>query len=181
MLRDLGVGLVSVTAGSPYYNPHIQRPAYFPPSDGYLPPEDPLVGVARMLSATADLTHQHPDMTIIGSGYSYLQEWLPNVAEAVMSAGGADMVGLGRMVLSYPQMPEDVLAGRPNERRLLCRTIGDCTTAPRNGMVSGCYPLDEYYKGRPERAQLMQIKRTVKARLTSSQDQLTDGTAEAGE
>ena len=39
--------LVCVTGGSPYYNPHVQRPALFPPTDGYQPPEDPLVGVAR--------------------------------------------------------------------------------------------------------------------------------------
>ena len=44
-LEDLGIRWVSLSAGSPYYNPHIQRPALFPPSDGYLPPEDPLVGV----------------------------------------------------------------------------------------------------------------------------------------
>ena len=52
-LPALGIGWVCVSAGSPYYNPHIQRPALFPPSDGYLPPEDPLVGVARQIDATA--------------------------------------------------------------------------------------------------------------------------------
>ena len=31
LLSSLGVGLVCATAGSPYYVPHIQRPAYFPP------------------------------------------------------------------------------------------------------------------------------------------------------
>ena len=41
------VKLLNLSAGSPYYNPHIQRPAMFPPSDGYQPPEDPLVGVER--------------------------------------------------------------------------------------------------------------------------------------
>jgi NADPH2 dehydrogenase len=45
----LGIRLVNITAGSPYYVPHIQRPALFPPSDGYQPPEDPLVGVARLI------------------------------------------------------------------------------------------------------------------------------------
>jgi hypothetical protein len=44
MLADLGVGMVCMTAGSPYYCPHAQRPAYFPPSDGYLPPHDPHPG-----------------------------------------------------------------------------------------------------------------------------------------
>lgn len=165
LLRSLGVGLVSISAGSPYYVPHIQRPAYFPPSDGYLPPEDPLVGVARLLSVAADLKRRHPDLTIVGTGYSYLQEWLPNVAQAVIATGGADLIGIGRMVLSYPRLPADVLAGRELDRRQICRTFSDCTTAPRAGLVSGCYPLDEYYKSRPERVQLARRKREAKARM----------------
>src|SRR5258707_2723924 len=47
LLESLNIVLVNLTAGSPYYNPHIQRPALYPPSDGYAPPEDPLVGLAR--------------------------------------------------------------------------------------------------------------------------------------
>ena len=88
-LTELGIGLVSITAGSPYYNPHVQRPAYFPPSDGYRPPEDPLVGVARQLAATAELAHAHPALTVVGGAYSYLQDWLPNVAQAVIARGDA--------------------------------------------------------------------------------------------
>ena len=53
MLEQLGVRWICVTAGSPYYNPHVQRPAMFPPLDGYEPPEDPLRGVARQIRATA--------------------------------------------------------------------------------------------------------------------------------
>lgn len=162
LLTDLGVGLVCATAGSPYYNPHIQRPAYFPPSDGYAPPEDPLLGVARQIAATAELAAAHPRSAIVGSGYSYLQDWLPHVAQEVVAAGGAAMVGLGRMALSYPGLAADVLAGRPLARRLVCRTFSDCTTAPRNGLVSGCYPLDPFYKQRPERRQLVQAKRRMR-------------------
>ncbi|MFP5321680.1 MAG: NADH:flavin oxidoreductase [Acidimicrobiia bacterium] len=162
LLAAAGVGLVCTTAGSPYYNPHLQRPAYFPPSDGYDPPEDPLVGVARQVAATAELAAAHPDLTIVGSGYSYLQDWLPHVAQEVVAAGGADLVGLGRMALSYPTLPADVLAGRHLERRLICRTFSDCTTAPRAGLVSGCYPLDPFYKDRPERVELVQAKRRAK-------------------
>lgn len=158
LLRELDIRLVCITAGSPYYNPHIQRPALFPPSDGYQPPEDPLVGVARQLSVVAALKRAHPDLYIVGSGYSYLQDWLPNVAQYVVRAGMADSVGLGRMVLSYPELPADVLAGRPLQRKLICRTFSDCTTAPRNGLISGCYPLDPFYKSRPESAQLDAIK-----------------------
>ncbi|MGB8858579.1 MAG: hypothetical protein WCC60_04955, partial [Ilumatobacteraceae bacterium] len=142
--------------------PHAQRPAFFPPSDGYLPPEDPLVGVARQVTATAELARYAPEMVVIGSGYSYLQEWFPHVAQAVVAAGQASMVGLGRMALSYPDLPHDVLAGRPMRRQLLCRTFSDCTTAPRAGLVSGCYPLDAFYKDRPERVQLAAVKRRTR-------------------
>jgi 2,4-dienoyl-CoA reductase-like NADH-dependent reductase (Old Yellow Enzyme family) len=159
LLEALGVRLVCVSAGSPYYNPHLQRPALFPPSDGYLPPEDPLVGVARQLAIAAELKRHRPSLMIVGSGYSYLQEWLPHVGQAVLRTGGADFVGLGRLALSYPDMPADVLAGRPLDRKRLCRTFSDCTTAPRNGLVSGCYPLDAFYKERPEARTLAQIKR----------------------
>ncbi|MGH0034217.1 MAG: NADH:flavin oxidoreductase [Myxococcota bacterium] len=158
LFESLGVGLVCVSAGSPYYNPHIQRPAFYPPSDGYRPPEDPLVGVARMIHATAELKRRHPGLVIVGSGYSYLQEWLPNVAQRVVSDGGVDSVGIGRMALSYPELPADVLAGRPLATKAICRTFSDCTTAPRNGLVSGCYPIDPFYKRRPEADRLAEVK-----------------------
>lgn len=157
LLKELEIQLVCTTAGSPYYNPHIQRPASFPPSDGYLPPEDPLVGVARQIDATAQLKKEHPDLILVGSGYSYLQDWLPNVAQAAVREGLVDSIGLGRMVLSYHDLPADTLAGQSLTRKRVCRTFSDCTTAPRNGMVSGCYPLDPFYKERPERAELLAL------------------------
>lgn len=159
VLRELGVRLVCVTAGSPYYNPHIQRPALFPPSDGYMPPEDPLAGVARQIAVVATLKARYPDLMFVGSGYSYLQEWLPAVAQNVIRTGKADFVGLGRMVLSYPELPADILAGKALERKRICRTFSDCTTAPRNGLVSGCYPLDAFYKQRPEAQALAELKK----------------------
>jgi NADPH2 dehydrogenase len=157
-LVGMGIDWVCVTAGSPYYNPHIQRPALFPPSDGYLPPEDPLVGVARQIAAVGALKRQFPSLAIVGSGYSYLQEWLPNVGQAAVREGLTDFVGLGRMVLSYPELPVDVLAGRPLKRARICRTFSDCTSGPRNGLVSGCFPLDPFYKAHPDAERLKAFK-----------------------
>lgn len=154
MLQDRGVELICVTAGSPYYNPHIQRPALYPPSDGYLPPEDPLAGVARQLHVTAELKKEFSGLVFVGSAYTYLQEWLPNVAQGAVRAGMTDFVGLGRMMLSYPEMAGDVLRGNPLNRKKICRTFSHCTTAPRKGFVSGCYPLDPFYKSLPEARRL---------------------------
>jgi 2,4-dienoyl-CoA reductase-like NADH-dependent reductase (Old Yellow Enzyme family) len=158
-LFSLGVQLVCITAGSPYYVPHIQRPALFPASDAYQPPEDPLVGVDRLISVTATLKKAVPDLTVVGSGYSYLQEWLPNVADAVIVNGDADFIGYGRMVLSYPEFAADVLSGKPLKKNKICRTFSDCTTAPRLGMVSGCFPLDAYYRGLPDYERLEYSKK----------------------
>ena len=158
-LHDLGVAAVNLSAGSPYSVPHVVRPAAFPPSDGYPPPEDPLVGVWRQIDAARHAKEAVPGLVYVGSGYTYLQEYLPHVAQAVVRQGWIDAVGLGRMVLSYPELPADVLAGRPLARPQICRTFSDCTTAPRHGLRSGCYPLDAYYKGlEPEAGQLKAIK-----------------------
>jgi 2,4-dienoyl-CoA reductase-like NADH-dependent reductase (Old Yellow Enzyme family) len=159
LLESLNIELLCITAGSPYYNPHIQRPALFPPSDGYQPPEDPLAGVARQLQVTAQIKKDFPNLAIVGSAYSYLQEWLPHVGQQVLNQNMADFVGLGRMVLSYPEMPDDILKGQPLKRDKICRTFSDCTTAPRNGMISGCFPLDPFYKVLPEAVKLKEIKK----------------------
>jgi NADPH2 dehydrogenase len=146
LLKDLHVALVNLTAGSPYYTPHIQRPALYPPSDGYQPPEDPLIGVARQMNAARELKSQFPDLIVMGTAYSYLQDFLPYVAQAAVREGWVDLVGLGRMILAYPELLLDASEGRTVQHRLICRTFSDCTTAPRMGLPSGCYPLDNYYK-----------------------------------
>jgi NADPH2 dehydrogenase len=163
LLERLGIRLVCISAGSPYYNPHIQRPALFPPTDGYLPPEDPLAGVSRLIDATSRIKARYPQMAIVGTGYSYLQEWLPHVAQHYVRTGQVDFVGLGRMVLAYPDFPHDVLSGAPLETKRLCRTFSDCTTGPRNGLVSGCFPLDPFYRTHPDAEPVKIAKQKFKA------------------
>lgn len=160
LLQANNVAAVNISCGSPYYNPHIMRPAIFPPSDGYQPPEDPLVGVARQIHVAKTCKESVPGLPMVGTGYTYLQDYLVHVAQAVIRKGWIDSVGLGRMVLSYPDLPADSLAGRPAQRKKICRTFSDCTTAPRNGIISGCYPLDSYYKSMEAARELKAAKAT---------------------
>jgi 2,4-dienoyl-CoA reductase-like NADH-dependent reductase (Old Yellow Enzyme family) len=162
LLQQLGIRLVCTSAGSPYYCPHVQRPALFPPVDGYDPPEDPLRGVARQIDITARLKREFPGLVFVGSAYSYLQEWLPHVAQRAVAKGDVDLVGLGRIALSYPDLPADVLQGAPLKRKLFCRTFSDCTNGPRMGLVSGCYPLDPFYVNHPDAARLKEGKARLK-------------------
>jgi NADPH2 dehydrogenase len=146
LLEDFRISLVNLTAGSPYYNPHLQRPALYPPSDGYQPAEDPLISVARQMNVARELKAQFPNLLFVGTGYTYLQDYLPNVAQAALREGWTDFVGMGRMILTYPELLWDASNGRKIEHKRVCRTFSDCTTAPRKGLPSGCYPLDAYYK-----------------------------------
>lgn len=71
------------------------------------------------------------------------------LAEAALSARAfLNLVNLG---VKFPQ-----------DRKHVCRTFGDCTTAPRNGLVSGCYPLDECYRKMTEALKLQNIKQAMK-------------------
>lgn len=158
LMQEYGVKLICATIGSPYYCVHMQRPAYFPVADGYEMPAHPLYNVYRHIKAVARLKELCPEIKVVGSGYTCLQEYLPNAAEYAVANNMTDFVGIGRMVLSYPDMPADLLAGKPLDRCRICRTFGDCTNAPRHGMISGCYPLDHFYKQLPEAEKLKVIK-----------------------
>lgn len=162
LMQQYGVKLICATIGSPYYCVHMQRPAYYPVADGYAMPEHPLYNVSRHIKAVARLRELCPGIKVVGSGYTCLQEYLPNAAEYAVKNDLTDFVGIGRMVLSYPDMPADLLAGKTLDRCRICRTFGDCTNAPRNGMISGCYPLDHFYKVLPEAERLKEIKQRNK-------------------
>ncbi|MFN7137715.1 MAG: NADH:flavin oxidoreductase [Limisphaerales bacterium] len=164
LCSDLGVKILNISAGSPYYNPHIQRPAAYPPSDGYQPAHDPLIDVARQIQVVRQLKKTaQSKMVFIGSAYSYLQEYLPHVAQYAVRHGWTDCVGLGRMVLSYPDILAEAMEKGSLTAKVICRTFSDCTTAPRNGLISGCYPLDKYYTAKPEFQQLKEIKKSTGA------------------
>ena len=55
-----------------------------------------------------------------------------------------------------------MLAGARSTAGCICRTFSDCTTAPRNGLVSGCFPLDPFYKDHPQRVELAAAKKAVR-------------------
>ena len=131
------------------------------------------MGVVRQIDTARECKAQLSEMVLVGTGYTYLQDFLPHVAQAVVRAGWIDMVGLGRMVLSYPELPVDTLTSGRMRRKKVCRTFSDCTTAPRNGLISGCFPLDDYYKVLDVAPELKRIKREI------SEDALgeTDGNA----
>ena len=152
-----------LTCGSPYYNPHIQRPAMFPPSDGYLPPEDPLVGCRPADRRGAP----------VQAGVSRPAAWWERPTP------------ICRTICRTSPRPWCATAGStPWASAAWCCRIPSCRPtrlpdgrcsanasaalsaiarpAPRNGLVSGCFPLDPYYKDLPEAETLKAVKQQIK-------------------
>lgn len=82
----------------------------------------------------------------------------PRVAQHTVCSGISDFVGFGEMVLAYPELAADVLEGRPLQREKICRTFSHYATGPRLGLISGCYPLDDFYKSHPQGVRLTELK-----------------------
>lgn len=144
-LRDWGVALINVSAGNPYANPHVVRAAEFPPCDGYHTPEHPLSGVLRHFELTREIQAAVPDVPVIGSGYSWLQDFAMHAAAANIRQGHAAIVGLGRATLSQPDFARQLQEQGSLERKRVCRTFSYCT----NLMRTKDHPLGQYPTGCP--------------------------------
>lgn len=139
-LRDMGVELLNITMGNPYFNPHVNRPFA---SGGYEIDEHPLEGVARMLKGTAQLKAAVPEMKLICSAVTYLGVAAPHVTGAFIRDGGFDVAGFGRTIFAYPDFAKDILSGRGMDAGKICVCCSKCTHIMRTpGGTPGCVIRD---------------------------------------
>ncbi len=133
-IHSLGVNLINITMGTPYYNPHVNRPYC---KGGYEPPEHPLVGIARMLNGAALLQKEFPDITFIGTGYTFLRRFAPYLAAGAVESGMISAAGFGRMAFAYEDFAKDLIAGSMKPEKC-CLTCGKCTELMRAFTTTGC-------------------------------------------
>lgn len=129
-----GVSIINVSMGTPYVNPHVNRPYN---RGGYVPPEPPTKGVKRLISGAAALKKAYPAIMVVGTGYSYLGQAAPFAAAGAVKDGLCDLVGFGRMAIAYPNFASDMLAGRFDGKKA-CVACGKCTMISRAGGPAGC-------------------------------------------
>lgn len=141
-LMARGVSIINVTVGNPYHNPHINRPFR---RGGYIPPEEPEVGLARFVTVQKHLKQRFPTLTVVGSGLSYYRKELMEVSESLLRDGVCDFVGYGRVSLAYPQLYTDYLKGEFDYKKC-CVACSKCTELMRAKCVSGCAVFNDYYK-----------------------------------
>jgi 2,4-dienoyl-CoA reductase-like NADH-dependent reductase (Old Yellow Enzyme family) len=152
-MQRLGVALVNVSMGNPYATPHVIRPFEYPPPDGYETPEHPLVGVDRHFRLAAELQQVFPSLPMVGSGCSYLQEYLFQAGAANVRDGRITFVGVGRAALPQPDFARQLLEHGKLGRKRVCRTFSYCTAlmrTKRNALgqfPTGCPPFDKEVYG----------------------------------
>ncbi|HEV3117481.1 MAG TPA: NADH:flavin oxidoreductase [Gemmataceae bacterium] len=148
-MAKLGVALVNITMGNPYASPHIIRPFEYPPPDGYETPDHPLLGVDRHFRLASQLQHQFPRLPMVGSGYSYLQEYLFHAGAGNIAEGDITFVGVGRAALPQPDFARQLSEHGELDRKRTCRTFSFCTALMRSKhnelgqFPTGCPPFDK--------------------------------------
>ncbi len=138
-LSALGVPLANITMGNPYVNPHVNRPFAV---GGYIPEENPLEGVSRMLEGTSELKKAVPEIKLVCSGLSYLGVAAPNVSAGYIEKGCFDFAGFGRTVFAYPDFADDILKKGEMDKPKICIACSKCTELMRAGSTPGCVVRD---------------------------------------
>lgn len=139
--KELGLPLVDITIGNPYFNPHVNRPYDI---GGYIPEEHPLFGVDRILNAAAEIQKAFPELNVVCSGLTYLRQYAPLVAAAMVEQGLTTFAGFGRESFAYPEFIHDVKNGGMQSNKC-CVTCGKCTELMRAGSMAGCVVRNPEY------------------------------------
>ncbi len=148
-MARLGVALINISMGNPYANMHVIRPFEYPPPDGYQPPEHPLIGVDRHFRLAGELQGAFPHLPLVGSGYSYLQEFLFQAGAANLRDGRITFVGVGRAALPQPDFARQLQSQGRLDHKRTCRTFSYCTALMRakhnelGQFPTGCPPFDK--------------------------------------
>lgn len=156
-LVDAGVTLLSNSAGNPYYiHPQVTRPFDTSSMGVPVPDEHPLESIERLLNFTALVQKTAGAVPVVGNGYTWLRQFLPEIGSAALKAGRCQFVGLGRMAIAYPNAPRDVLLKGAMDPSLCCIACSKCTQIMRDHGMTGCVIRDgeiyvpQYKKAREE-------------------------------
>ena len=141
---EFDIPLINVTMGNPYKNPHVNRPYN---RGNYVPPEHPLEGEGRMMAGVSAIQRALPQVPVIGSAFSYPQQWAGCLAAGMVSGGHCAMAGFGRLAFAYPDFIRDLKETGAMDPKKVCVTCGGCAVKLRAGEPAGCVVRDrEVYR-----------------------------------
>lgn len=143
MLCENGLGLLSNSAGNPYYiYPQVTRPFDLSSMGIPTPDEHPLESCARLFDFTRQIQAAAGSIPVVGNGYTWLRQFAPNVGAANLADGKCSFMGLGRQSFAYPDAPRDVLATGVMDPAKCCISCSKCTQIMRDHGRTGCVIKD---------------------------------------
>lgn len=140
---EAGVGLLSNSAGNPYYiYPQVTRPFDTSSMGIPVPEEHPLQSIERLFSFTRMIQKEAGDVPVVGNGYTWLRQFIPYAGAANVQNHSCSFVGLGRSSFAYPDAPKDVLEKGSMDPGKCCVTCSKCTQIMRDHGRTGCVIRD---------------------------------------
>lgn len=140
--KDLGLPLINITIGNPYVNPHVNRPY---DRGNYVPDEHPFEGLARMMQCVGAIQRHNPELTVVGSGFSYLRNFSVNMAAGAVEQGICQVTGFGRQAFAYPEFIQDLKNNGQLNANKCCVSCGECAKLLRAGECAGCIVRDSAF------------------------------------
>ena len=142
--EEFHIPMIDITMGNPYKNPHVNRPY---DHGNYVPDEHPMEGLGRMMKGLSEIQQAHPDLPVVGSAFTYLRQFAPNLAAGMVEGGHCAMAGFGRMAFANPDFVRELRETGAMDKRRACVTCGGCAVLLRAGTPAGCVVRDrEVYK-----------------------------------
>lgn len=139
ILREKGLKIINLTMGTPYLNPHVNRPY---DSGPYVPEEHPIEGVARLVKGIGEIQKAFPDIVVVGTGFSWLRQFSWNLGAGCLENGMATLIGYGREMFAYPGFAADLMKNGSMDTGKCCIACGKCSEIMKSGGVAGCVIRD---------------------------------------
>ena len=153
-IRGLGLEMVNLTMGNPYVNSHVSRPFNH---GKYVPDEDPLVGVARMIHGIREVKEAVPGMFVYASGPSFMRQFCDLFAAGAVEQGFCDGMLFGRMAFADPDFANQILRTGRIDPKQVCVACGKCGDLIRAGKPTGCVVRDSAVYLPPYREYLAEL------------------------
>jgi NADPH-dependent glutamate synthase beta subunit-like oxidoreductase/2,4-dienoyl-CoA reductase-like NADH-dependent reductase (Old Yellow Enzyme family) len=139
-LRANGLALLNVTAASPSLRG--SERGVRGRADAEHPDEHPLMTIERQLFLARALREAAPDLPVIGSGFSWLRQFVPQVAAGALRNRMIDFAGMGRGALAHPSAPAEVFTHGRMEPGSACMVCFACSQLRDEGETVGCVLRD---------------------------------------
>ncbi len=132
-LAELGVSILNISAGIGATSPYMIRPYN---AGGPIPNEHPLEGVERLLQSAKAVKNAVPEVKVVASGFTWLQQFAPQVAAGGIREGWFDFAGFGRQWVANADYANDMLQKNLSEK--YCIACGGCSALIKSGKEMRC-------------------------------------------